>query len=761
MSRRLELFVAAVLILASVVPYLAVHAEAGAVGAASKAVVICIDGARPDHLRELLAEGALPNIAKVVEKGVIAQYSVPVFPTVTAVNTAALATGCLPSTMGITGNVYHRPDPLLPVFLTFALSGFRSDALLHPVEPYWVTAKAAGFETVVISFGVSTPALVNITINGYDVRISWSKLFFHSKVKAYGGGAVKVSITDAVGWTGPVISYSAPLETEIKIVGIDYAKRKYHVVYNVLIVDTTNDGVMNYNMVHVAKEKDVLKAICSLKVGQWSPVIVDAFNVTKGALQFKLVELSADASEFRLYHTRIYDVGMFASVPGIDKEIYELAGPFYGDADGWALQHEWIDEATYMETLEMVGRWWVKTSAFMMDKIEWAKNEKVIMFTYTPIVDNIGHSFHGFITPGNPRYKPELVGKYWGYIRRAYQIADEQVGEILKRIGEETLVAVVSDHGMAPLDKFIYVNKLLKDAGLQVWVDEKVDWKRTAAYYFGFGHVYVNLAGRSEFGPVKLEEYNAVVDKIIAVLKDAKDPDTGLPLFSAVLRTFYLADPVKKTFVTAEAEVLGLYATDFFRSRVGDVIIAVQPGYTPMHHLVDVVVKPAPTYYSGHHAAILPTVSDVHAMFILSGPGVKKLGLDNPIRPVRVIDLVPTLAYLLGTKLPVRVDGTVVWEAVETFASEDVLALKREIEELKDFVATLQESVRVLEGTVDTLVAQISDLLGAAAGYTTAMEELKEALKAQEAVLLQAAVLYAVTLLVVIVITARLIRRKP
>jgi len=70
---------------------------------ASKVVCILVDGARPDVLRELLAQGALPNLARwVIEPGGMA-VGTTVFPSTTGVAYIPFLFGRYPGSVGIPG----------------------------------------------------------------------------------------------------------------------------------------------------------------------------------------------------------------------------------------------------------------------------------------------------------------------------------------------------------------------------------------------------------------------------------------------------------------------------------------------------------------------------------------------------------------------------------------------------------------------------------------------------------------------------------
>ena len=68
-------------------------------------VVVCIDGGDPAYLRQFLADGSIPNIARFMQQGfsVVADGTVPSF---TCPNNMSIITGTPASRHGISGNYY-------------------------------------------------------------------------------------------------------------------------------------------------------------------------------------------------------------------------------------------------------------------------------------------------------------------------------------------------------------------------------------------------------------------------------------------------------------------------------------------------------------------------------------------------------------------------------------------------------------------------------------------------------------------------------
>ncbi len=127
---------------------------------ASRALVVVWDGMRPDLVRPDLT----PNLAGLAHEGVWFDASHAVFPTVTRVNAATLASGAFPATHGLPGNILYAPlvDPAAPISFgeenTFAAlrrayGVFRSATLADLVADRGGTA-------VVVSNGTRGSALM-------------------------------------------------------------------------------------------------------------------------------------------------------------------------------------------------------------------------------------------------------------------------------------------------------------------------------------------------------------------------------------------------------------------------------------------------------------------------------------------------------------------------------------------------------------------------------------------------------------------------
>ena len=124
-----------------------------------------------------------------------------------------------------------------------------------------------------------------------------------------------------------------------------------------------------------------------------------------------------------------------------------------------------------------------------------------------------------------------------------------------------------------------------------------------------------------------------------------------------------------------EAGTLGVYEQQGF-PRIGDVLFALRPQYMANPFVYPAAVRyrdgterfipnledfePAQLHrnFTGVHLC-LPACREMHAVALVTGPGVRKL---HRKIPMNVIDLAPTLAHILGSPIPKDAEGNVLKE---------------------------------------------------------------------------------------------------
>lgn len=273
-----------------------------------------------------------------------------------------------------------------------------------------------------------------------------------------------------------------------------------------------------------------------------------------------------------------------------------------------------------------------------------------------------------------------------------YRTLDEILGEVMEyAAARDASLFVVSDHGFAPIEKVVSVNRILADAGMltlkdaegargvlsRVGVDKSrvqsalnavgvtdeklvralpkpvVDWfgeripgghglydvafGRTAAFLHGLGSVYVNDAERFDEGTVPPSARERTKRRVVDVLEGATDPETGDRLLTV-------------------RDGSDLFPND---PDAPDVVVEAREGYHVEPKVGERAVEPATDIAAYHRpeGVFFAWGDDVR-------PGVR---LDD----AAAVDVAPTALHALGREVPAECDGRVL---SEVFRSESTPA---------------------------------------------------------------------------------------
>lgn len=160
-------------------------------------------------------------------------------------------------------------------------------------------------------------------------------------------------------------------------------------------------------------------------------------------------------------------------------------------------------------------------------------------------VDRLHHALWKQMDPTHPRYVPGAP--LADAIHQYYRHVDRQIGDLVARLGPETVVLVVSDHGGRPLMGGVCINEWLRRAGdltLTAVPDRPtaldqlmgaIDWSRTTAWGAGgyYGRIFLNVRGREPQGIIPPADYERVRQDLAERLRAMAGPD-GAPLGNRV-----------------------------------------------------------------------------------------------------------------------------------------------------------------------------------------------------------------------------------
>jgi predicted AlkP superfamily phosphohydrolase/phosphomutase len=160
-------------------------------------------------------------------------------------------------------------------------------------------------------------------------------------------------------------------------------------------------------------------------------------------------------------------------------------------------------------------------------------------------VDRIHHGFWSHCDPTHRKYQPG--NPFERAIPDYYRYVDDEIGELLDLMPDDTIVFVVSDHGAKKLDGgFCFNEWLIREGYLTVKVyPEKltpidkvgIDWSRTKAWGDGgyYGRLFLNVKGREPEGTIDSRDYEPVRSELIARIESLEDPQ-GQPLGARAYR---------------------------------------------------------------------------------------------------------------------------------------------------------------------------------------------------------------------------------
>lgn len=162
-----------------------------------------------------------------------------------------------------------------------------------------------------------------------------------------------------------------------------------------------------------------------------------------------------------------------------------------------------------------------------------------LLFYYFGNSDLVSHMMWRPMDPQHPAYDAATDAAFAGAVRGVYEQLDGVVGYTLDHMGDDTLLVVMSDHGFTSWRRVFHLNAWLhqngylavKDESLPPGLDQfqNVDFSRTRAYGLGLNGLYVNQRGREREGIVPPEQRDALIAEICAKLTSTIDPVTGQP----------------------------------------------------------------------------------------------------------------------------------------------------------------------------------------------------------------------------------------
>jgi 2',3'-cyclic-nucleotide 2'-phosphodiesterase (5'-nucleotidase family)/predicted AlkP superfamily phosphohydrolase/phosphomutase len=654
-------------------------------------VMFASDGMRPDLVRKYADAKVLKTMGKFLETGVEGQNGMQQgFPPNTGVGWYTLATGTWPGEHGSTNNTFHRTGAAsFNDRTSFATPGIlQADTLPQAAERAgqkvvsmeWVGARnySPELQGPVVdfrSFFSNRGVLLNYDLPGQPALAN-----------TFGVSYQRVELDAASGWSNVPASYSPAKQELLTVTNTAFpATDNVTRTYDLYIYDSTDNHTTSYDRVLLAPSeagKNGSQKAADLEAGEWADVKVTLTGARAGqtaGFYFKPIEISPDLSKFRVYFTSISRVNATYNALGATgsaafEETLARNFPTSTAADFAPLEALIVDEDTYVEQ----GLMWKDAHfAYLNYILKTLDYSPKLLMVGTPTTDEFQHQFMGLVTPtdmdGDPNpYYDDLtndnvpdgrVAIREGYIRAAYQEADETLTLARKLAGPNPTTFVNSDHGFAPQWYAVNAGKVLFDAGLtsaEVFSNCRAVPAGTGAFTSakacwagGTAQIYINLAGRDPGGTVPAANYELVRNQIIAAFQGLTDP----------------ANPGKQVVlkIMKKEELRNVDGTDALHpNRSGDVVVVTRPPY--QFDAATLGQRIAFSQFFGQHGYLpnlvdLPHNVNMHATFIASGPGIKNS--HAPVAGIRAIDVAPTAAFLLGIQGAQNARGKILYDVLD------------------------------------------------------------------------------------------------
>jgi len=607
-----------------------------------KLIVLGQDGAIPYVVAEGMARGDLPHFSALAGRGVFARV-LPHPSAVTPGNWAHVSTGALPWTTGISEFALHRVGaPFTDWVHAFAREECRA-------ETVWEILGRRGLRSATISYPHGRPRAgeLHAAIGGDGAPSELCP--FTTVARSRGLFTSNLSPADPYGW-----KEHEPLELVGDRATFAVGPKVGGKIAPWCELSATLAGSGRVEI------RESGRLVAEVSPGEWTPWIECAGRHQDRELgcELRVRPLVADRerAQLALYVGALQAKETFADPPELSAALRRKLGPYTEPLSISALLNGWIDPQGMLEEFREQALWQARAAVHLTRELGYA-----CVFAKWHAFDKFYHFFFQKIDPESPLYRPEEMEHYEAIHQGILQAADAMVGEVLEGMGPDTLLVVMSDHGLMPSRRHLYLNNFLANRGYLATTGEpdgqgrlQVDWSRTRAVAHPFTQIWINTQGRDPEGIVKPgEEYEAVREEMIEALREWKDPETGRLVMSQVFRV-------------EEGAPYGLGGP-----ADGDIRFFCEPGYSMFRTTAVTADRremvPATGPYLGDHGSCLPTArlgrGSETAMLVMAGPQVRR-GYSRPY-PLRISDVLPTALTALGWPLPGQSEGGVAMDCLE------------------------------------------------------------------------------------------------
>jgi 2',3'-cyclic-nucleotide 2'-phosphodiesterase (5'-nucleotidase family) len=687
----------------------------------ARVVMFASDGMRPDLMEKYAKAGFMPTYKELMKKGVTGDNGMlQAFPPNTGVGWYTMATGTYPSEHGSTNNTFFRAGDQFTVAGALGRTSFSAAGVLQ-ADTIASAAERAGKKVAQIDWvgGIQAPIqgpTVDFTnfFSNRGVLVGAADATEQAGSAFFGVDYEVASVAPATGWAPgtPTGDPAAPPKQTTWLIRSTFAANNANRTYNVYFYDSVTGGGVHYDHAIVSPVgKTGAAPSVDLKIGDFLPIKLMGANGLIGGRAgqtvghyVKLISLSADASQFKLYDTSLARAiarcgTPCASLPAggagedkLEKYIADNLLP-WAAADFAPEEAGVVDEDTYVEQGRDLERAYsLQVINYILGTLQ--PNTDLAMVGY-PFTDEVSHQFMGLVTPTAPDGSPnpcyDVTPKFSdtdtctgrgtahrvdireGYIRSAYEDADEKLAVTRGLMGRDPITFAGSDHGFAPQWFAVNANKVLNDAQIG----------GVSLHASGAGTSNCSGVGAAPVSPPTAPNPAEDITKACWAggtvqiyvnpnrLRNAGQPTSAsFPTYAevreAVKNAFNALGPNVVLKVMMKEELRNVDGSDSLHpNRSGDVVVVSKPPYQWDAATPNKTIELS--HFFGQHGYLPDTVDlknniNMHATFVLGGPGVKHK--DN-MKGLRAIDIAPTLSFLMDIPGPQNARGRILYDAVK------------------------------------------------------------------------------------------------
>jgi predicted AlkP superfamily pyrophosphatase or phosphodiesterase len=558
-----------------------------------KVILLSLDGASGEVLQQLHKEGALTagGFESFFRNGQVADRLLPVNPTLTAVNHISLATGYPPAQTGIVSNSFHRAGtPFLDT-----VSGFAAPI---ETETLWEAVERQGKKV-----GVVTWPGVDATVRRRTAN--WGMIYLNEPDRE--PALVTLKRSD---WSrmppGPAtegLESRSPILRSRAVIGKEGQSGRE---FELLAVDRTDDGKENYDAIVPLTAGDRV----FMRPGEWARLPCQEPRSDRRMRStfcwVKVLSLDPSLGTAQLYFNAVYDIDAYPKTFELGLAQEGLLWP--GPPDGHSLAESWngrpgIDLTTWTEQAERFAAFFGASLRIAAGRSDWD-----LILGYIPVIDDAGHELL-LTEAAQPGYSAERRDACAAARRKVWQAVDRELASFLSTVDlKTTVVAVVSDHGMAPVHTGIDPNVLLRGKGVLTTGDNGKIAAGTRAYATtsgGVAEVYVDpaapdreklitdlksyLSGWSEGGKRPIAR---VLTRHEGAPLGLDHPNSGDLILFAASGYYFTGSGLKSGHALSPAEPYGMHGYPNTDPRMAGIYMAqgagVKPGKPATVHNTDV-----------------------------------------------------------------------------------------------------------------------------------------------------------------------------